>query len=113
MDLEKTKELKLNVMVRHDAERGVYVGQCLQFDVAVQAPSMEKLKQRFAHAFAAYVNAVNRDEVTARQAPRAFWDLYYAGEVDPNHFPIYVPSRDVRAQFSVTKNAPPSLEACA
>lgn len=107
MDLEK-RELKVDVLVRHDATRGVYVGQCLQFDVAVQAPSMDKLKQRFAHAFATYVVTSVREERAPRRAPRAFWDLFLTGTADDRDLPIYVPSdTDVRANFRVTRQSPP------
>lgn len=108
METQTTQELKLDVLVRHDSDRGVYVAQCLQFDVAVQAPSMEKLKTRFAHTFAAYlVDHVKSGKKLheVRQAPRAYWDVFLGSRVEESNLPIYVSKtreRDVRANFRVT-----------
>jgi len=118
MDMEK-KDLKLDVLVRHDPDRGVYVAQCLQLDITVQAPSMDKLKERFSHAFGAYVMLLREtDDVSKaiRSAPRPYWELFLTGNVDERDLPIFVPAEaksrvgSVRATFSVTKRVAP-LEA--
>lgn len=104
METQNNKELRLDVLVRHDSDRGVFVAQCLQYDVAVQAPSMEKLRTRFAHTFAAYFveTMVNKQE--PRMAPRAFWDMFLGGRADEKDLPIYVATpREVRATFRVTQ----------
>ncbi len=110
-ETQTTKELKLDVLVRHDSDRGVFVAQCLQYDVAVQAPSMEKLKKRFAHTFAAYFVEHFMKGHEARQAPRVFWEMFLGGRVEESDLPIYVASTQarpigVRANFRVTERAP-------
>ena len=103
-------EVRLDVVVLKG--NGVLVAQCLQHDIAVQAPSDDLLRERFVRAVQL---RLAEDEEKARaplstvpQAPRRFWDMYLRGDlvVDPRDVPIFVPSSrdvpavDVRARFA-------------
>jgi hypothetical protein len=100
-------EFRLDVVVL--AKPGVYVAQCLQHDIVVQAPNVQTMKERFSHAFAARVAedlAAGREPLsTVPQAPRRFWDMYLRGFVESRDVPVYVPSTresrlEARATFS-------------
>jgi len=102
-----TVAFRLDVLVR--AGDGVFVGQCLQYDITVQAPTLDQMKERFAHAFAFHfvsdAEAGKPPLSSLRQAPRRFWDIYLrGGNIAARDVPIYVPSVrqesvDARATF--------------
>jgi hypothetical protein len=118
MDPQTNKtELKLDVLCWQRDGRP-FVGQCLQYDVAVQASSIEELKKLFARALATYFMERAQKLVDAggtvqevfdlNPAPRRFWELAASGVVEHDDLPIYVPSpkTSVRANFRVTKQLP-------
>jgi len=109
-------ELKLDVLC-WQREGRPFVGQCLQYDVAVQASSIEELKKRFYRALVTYFAERARlglDVFEENRAPLKFWNLAASGKVDHDDLPIYVqsPKASVRASFRMTKEAP-AAEACA
>jgi len=123
MDPQLNKsELKFDVLYWQREGRPL-VGQCLQYNVAVQAPSLEELKKRFARAMATYfmerVQTLAAQGKTAQEvihevfalnpAPRRFWDLAASGVMETDDLPMYVPSIDtpLRANFRHTKQLPP------
>jgi hypothetical protein len=125
MDPQTNKtELKLDVLC-WQREGRPFVGQCLQYDVAVQAGTIEELKQIFAKTLVTYFMERAKMLATSGKsvqevfdlnpAPQRFWDLAASGSVDPDDLPIYVPSpkTSVRANFRVTKKLPQTAEACA
>lgn len=96
MDLQELKEFRLDVVVRHDGE--VLVGQCLQFDIAVQGSNMEEVEERFALSLAGYI-AENQAAKEAGlpgwmppRAPQQHWRMFRTGTVKGRDVPIYVPS---------------------
>lgn len=126
MDPQTNKtELKLDVLCwRRDGRR--FVGQCLQYDIAVQAETIEELKKLFARALATYFmqrakllrasgNKNMQEVFDLNPAPRRFWELAASGVLEHDDLPIYVPSpkTSVRANFRVTKQFPAEAEACA
>lgn len=112
---ERKAALSVDVLVRQ--QDGVFVAQGLQFDVAVQARNEDELKERFVHAFAAYLLDSIANEGTPltsfRPAPRRYWDMFLRGQVLDTDLPVYVPSDRVEARASFRKllEAPPAAPA--
>ncbi len=89
----------------------------MQYDVAVQAATIDELKKRLYRALMTYFMERARqkqDVFEMNPAPQRFWELSAAGKVDPDDLPIYVVSQktQLRANLRFTKEAP-VLEACA
>ena len=109
---EDRAQVRLDVLVLEEEATGVFVAQCLQHDIVVQATNERQLRERFVRAVQMHLaedDAKGRAPLsTVPQAPRRFWDIYTSGElsIDSRDLPIFVPSEratpmlDVRARFA-------------
>lgn len=77
--LRKTKRInmdKLDVILINDG--GMYVAQCLQYDIATQGDTIDDAKRAFEYVVAAeigYCLSSGRTLADLPAAPKCYWDL--------------------------------------
>jgi hypothetical protein len=80
------KQIKIEYRAVAYRERGLWIGQCLEYDVAVQALEIAKLREEMDLALLANVMIgleLGKGEnplKTLAKAPQRFWDMFEAAQ---------------------------------
>ncbi|MEW6159926.1 MAG: hypothetical protein AB1813_21060 [Verrucomicrobiota bacterium] len=109
-----TGRLDLLIIRERAGDDEVWVAQCLQYDIATQAKTLESLKRKFVRMFVSNIIIAleNGQEPLAniKPAPQSYWDAYNQASEFCAEFPYSVPA-DRLPKRSVTPSAIPRGEA--
>ncbi len=89
-----TENLEIKVLIFKD--QNLYIAQCLEYDLAVQAEGLEDLRENFALELALQIeNDIQNGEEplsTLPETPRVFWEMYQRANPLQNPIDIKVPT---------------------
>ncbi len=101
----KGSEFKIQVLVFPRAIKGkeVWVAQGLEYDIVAQAPTLERLENRFMRTVLGYFVYAFETKTPVlngiKPAPKRFWETYQSGRALEQPFSLAPPSELVPKRF--------------
>lgn len=99
----KTLDFKLSVLLL--MEEGMWVAQCLNYDIAAQGKTLEAAKEAFARTFAGQVCVDLHHNVEPLSAfppaPAEYWNQFKGAERLRDPQPILVPTEGLPSAFMI------------
>ena len=97
--MKNIKEVRLKVVIVN--ENGIWVSQCLDYDIAAQGESIRDSMEAFVQTVAAQILMDIKDEKTPLtdlpKAPEMYWDFYCNSQrMLSKRLPIRLPKNEAR-----------------
>lgn len=93
--------LRLDVLLLREkgGEKEYWVAQCLQYDICVQASTIERLREAFMNVLVGnIILAIQREEEPfsrLKPAPEKYWDLHRTAMRFDQEFPVTIPGNRI------------------